>query len=176
MAMNYTRLALLASLSFLGACAVVPNGPSVMALPGTGKTFDQFRADDGSCRQFAFQQVGGVTANQAATGSRLAIIDRRVPCADSAGGAGAIARRHDRARSFVPRLRQRAEIPLAETMMSAALHDLEENLAGAAFDERLKKQQGHAVVADFAVHQNAVATQPVDVEPVARQTRIDLFV
>jgi hypothetical protein len=42
-----------------------------MALPGTGKTFDQFRADDSSCRQFAFQQVGGVSTNQAATASGL---------------------------------------------------------------------------------------------------------
>lgn len=25
----------------LGACAVIPSGPSVMALPGTNKTFDQ---------------------------------------------------------------------------------------------------------------------------------------
>ena len=31
----------------LGACAAVPpSGPSVMALPGKGKNFDQFRADD----------------------------------------------------------------------------------------------------------------------------------
>src|SRR5258708_17652521 len=73
--MKYSRLALLvsmgASLGILGACAVVPAGPSVMALPGTGKTFDQFRVDDASCRQFAFGQVGGVTANEAATNSAV---------------------------------------------------------------------------------------------------------
>jgi uncharacterized protein YcfJ len=69
--MIYSRFALIASLSFLGACSVMPAGPSVMALPGTGKTFDQFRADDNSCRQFAFQQVGGVSTNQAATASAL---------------------------------------------------------------------------------------------------------
>src|SRR5258705_12081343 len=94
MAMNYTRLALLASLSFLGACAVVPNGPSVMALPGTGKTFDQFRADDGACRQFAFNQVGGVSANQAATASAVgsAAVGTALGAAAGAafnGGAGA---------------------------------------------------------------------------------------
>src|SRR5260370_14531899 len=74
-AMKYSRLALLVSmgvsLGILGGCAVVPEGPSVMALPGTGKSFDQFRADDGSCRQFAFGQVGGVTTNQAATNSAV---------------------------------------------------------------------------------------------------------
>jgi hypothetical protein len=59
-------LPLVAALS-LGACAIVPTGPSAMALPGTGKHFDQFRADDAACRQFAYEQVGGVTANKAAT-------------------------------------------------------------------------------------------------------------
>jgi hypothetical protein len=60
-----------ASLAVIGGCAVVPTGPSVMALPGSGKTFDQFRADDGFCRQYAFNQVGGVTTNQAATNSAV---------------------------------------------------------------------------------------------------------
>jgi hypothetical protein len=57
----------LAALASLGACTVMPTGPSVMALPGTGKSFDQFRADDYNCRQYALGQVGGVSANQAAT-------------------------------------------------------------------------------------------------------------
>ena len=30
----------------LGACADMPNGPSVMALPGTSKSSDQFRDDE----------------------------------------------------------------------------------------------------------------------------------
>lgn len=53
----------------LSACASVPNGPSNMALPGTGKNFDQFRMDDASCRQYAQSQIGGTTANQAANNS-----------------------------------------------------------------------------------------------------------
>jgi hypothetical protein len=69
--MKYSRLALLVSLTCASACSVLPTAPSVMALPGTGKTFDQFRADDASCRQFAFNQVGGVSANQAATASAV---------------------------------------------------------------------------------------------------------
>jgi OmpA family protein len=48
-----------------GACATV-TGPSVMVLPGTGKSFDQFQFDDASCRQFAAQQTG-ISANQAST-------------------------------------------------------------------------------------------------------------
>ena len=52
-----------------GACASVPSGPGVMVLPGTGKNFDQFRADDFECRQFASSQVGGNTPDQAAEAS-----------------------------------------------------------------------------------------------------------
>jgi hypothetical protein len=40
-----------------------------MVLPGTGKSFEQFRADDGVCRQYALEQIGGVTPNQAASDS-----------------------------------------------------------------------------------------------------------
>ena len=37
----------------LEGCASTPTGPSVMVLPGTNKTMDQFQADDGRCRQIA---------------------------------------------------------------------------------------------------------------------------
>ena len=50
-------------------CASMPNGPSVMVLPGTGMSFDQFRNDDAICQQYAFSQVGGTTANQAGMNS-----------------------------------------------------------------------------------------------------------
>lgn len=53
----------------LSSCATVPNGPSVVALPGTGKDFDQFRMDDGYCREYSLEQIGGATANRAANDS-----------------------------------------------------------------------------------------------------------
>lgn len=53
----------------LAACATVPDGPSVMALPGTGKGLEQFRTDDAYCRQFALQQSGGRSADQNAVDS-----------------------------------------------------------------------------------------------------------
>src|SRR3989442_2789006 len=62
-------LALVFTLS-LGACATVPLGPSVMVLPGTGKSFDQFQADDAVCRQWASVQTG--TTPQQAAGSSTA--------------------------------------------------------------------------------------------------------
>ncbi len=37
-----------------------------MSLPGEGKSFEEFRADDATCRHFAYEQVGGVTGQQAA--------------------------------------------------------------------------------------------------------------
>ena len=42
----------------LGGCATMPSGPSVMVLPGTGKSFEAFQADDAVCRQWAAQQTG----------------------------------------------------------------------------------------------------------------------
>jgi outer membrane lipoprotein SlyB len=53
----------------VSACTTFPTGPSVMALPGGGKSFDQFRADDMDCRQFATVQAGGATSEQAAIDS-----------------------------------------------------------------------------------------------------------
>lgn len=61
------KAAALSALTLLAGCVSFPTGPSVMALPGTGKTFDQFRLDDAQCRQYALGQVGGTTAGQAAT-------------------------------------------------------------------------------------------------------------
>ncbi len=63
----------------VGGCATLPTGPSVMALPGSGRPFEQFQADDVSCRQWAAQQIGmspQETANQntavgAVTGTAL---------------------------------------------------------------------------------------------------------
>jgi hypothetical protein len=55
----------------LSACATMPTGPSVMVLPGEGKSFDEFRADDAVCRQFAYEQVGGATGQQAAQDSAV---------------------------------------------------------------------------------------------------------
>lgn len=52
-------------LLLLSACASVPAGPSVMALPGSNKVFDQFMVDDQGCRQFASQQIGLSGANNA---------------------------------------------------------------------------------------------------------------
>lgn len=56
---------LMAAALVVAACTTIPSGPSVMVLPGSTKSFDQFLGDDHDCRQFAFGQVGGVSSQQA---------------------------------------------------------------------------------------------------------------
>jgi hypothetical protein len=68
-----TPIALAAVLG-LGACAVAPpTGPSFAAMPGQGKNFEQFQADDFRCRQIAQGSIGNTSpaeaANQSAIGS-----------------------------------------------------------------------------------------------------------
>ena len=66
--MMWTRWVLLVgSAVVLVGCANLPTGPSVMALPAAGKPFEQFQAEEASCRQWAAQQSGAVSeaaANQ----------------------------------------------------------------------------------------------------------------
>ncbi len=50
----------------LTGCATIPTGPSVMVLPGRGKTFEEFQADNGVCRQWASTEIG-TTPGQAST-------------------------------------------------------------------------------------------------------------
>ena len=64
----------LAGALLLGACVTVPTAPSVVALPGRNKTFDQFQADTFVCQEFARQSVGGAAerANNNAANSAIA--------------------------------------------------------------------------------------------------------
>jgi hypothetical protein len=77
----------LVGLALLAGCAALPSGPSVMSLPGSRKNFDEFRVDDAACRQFAFEQVGGASAQQAANQSAVgsAVVGTAV-----GAGAGAL--------------------------------------------------------------------------------------
>jgi hypothetical protein len=57
----------------LGACAVAPpTGPSVVAMPPQGKSFEQFQVEDFGCRQAATAMIGGPAAqSQAAAQSAV---------------------------------------------------------------------------------------------------------
>jgi hypothetical protein len=47
----------------LAGCTTIPTGPSMLVLPGTGRSFEDFRADEALCRHYALEQVSGVTAS-----------------------------------------------------------------------------------------------------------------
>lgn len=66
-----TKRFLAVSAVVLAGCATIPDGPGVMVLPGSTKSFDQFRADDADCRQYSSAQVGGKSANSAASDSAV---------------------------------------------------------------------------------------------------------
>jgi hypothetical protein len=65
------KIAGLGAALLLAGCVSLPTGPSVMALPGTGRTFDQFRADDLDCRVYANHQTG-ISPNDSAVNSGVA--------------------------------------------------------------------------------------------------------
>ncbi len=79
----------------LAGCSPLPVGPSVLVLPGSGRSFETFQSDDAICRQFALGQVQGVTPNRAAmtTGAVSAVTGAAVGAAAGAaigGGEGAL--------------------------------------------------------------------------------------
>jgi hypothetical protein len=55
--MDMKRSIVAGALLAAAGCAQVPTGPTVMVLPGRGKTAEQFQADDNVCRQLASQEV-----------------------------------------------------------------------------------------------------------------------
>ena len=55
----FTRcIILLLGLAVTGGCVSLPMDPRGMVLPAPGKSFDQFRAEDAVCRQWAEQRIG----------------------------------------------------------------------------------------------------------------------
>ena len=63
----------------VAGCTTIPTGPSRMALPGSGKDFDQFRADDASCRQYALDASGATpTQTQENSAVKSAVVGTAV--------------------------------------------------------------------------------------------------
>lgn len=83
----------LLSLLLLGGCASVPSGPSMLALPGTGRTFNEFRASDSQCRQYASQLVSGrandTTVRNAIVGTAVGAIAGAAIGGHQGAGVGA---------------------------------------------------------------------------------------
>src|SRR6266436_2813618 len=80
-----------AAVLLLSACATIPTGPTVMVLPGNGKSFEQFQGDDVICRQWALQQTGTTTGSastdSAVSGAALGAAAGS-PATGAAAGAG----------------------------------------------------------------------------------------
>ncbi len=70
MADRSNLLALVAALPFL-ACVTLPNGPDIVVMPGTAKSFELFRQDDTTCREFGSQSIAGATSDEAASRSAV---------------------------------------------------------------------------------------------------------
>ena len=65
-----TSIALFVAALALSACAVAPpSGPSVMALPAEGRSFEQFQQDDSVCQQYASARIDNGSPQQAANES-----------------------------------------------------------------------------------------------------------
>jgi hypothetical protein len=80
--------AAIAVAALVAGCESVPTGPSLMVLPGQGKSFEQFQADDAACRLWA----AGRSPQQAPSGSAVggAAVGTAIGAAAGAGiGAAA---------------------------------------------------------------------------------------
>ena len=63
--------------ALLSACSSAPTyGPSMLVLPGTGKTFDHFRLDEQDCRAHAQSQISKSAAEQDSAGTPQQRYDR----------------------------------------------------------------------------------------------------
>ena len=70
-----TKISMAAALLLLGGCVSMPVGPSVLVLPGTGKSFDDFQLDNQTCMSWAAQSTGvqpqQAGENRMATGAAI---------------------------------------------------------------------------------------------------------
>lgn len=74
----------------LAGCVRIPPGPNVMALPGSGKTFEAFQYDDGECRRWAHYQTDPDARRAADAGIASAAVGTVVGAATGAAiGAAA---------------------------------------------------------------------------------------
>jgi hypothetical protein len=66
-----TSVAVAGALGLAGCAVAPPPGPSFTAMPGNGKTYEAFQADNARCMQIAQQTAGPMSPGQAATQSAV---------------------------------------------------------------------------------------------------------
>ena len=87
----------LAATTLVAGCVVMPTAPMVAAMPGSQRTFEEFRSDDQACRGNAFGAVSGqgqaaannATANAAASTAVGAAAGALIGAASGNAGTGA---------------------------------------------------------------------------------------
>ena len=80
--------AALGSSLVLSGCATAPQGPSVLVLQGSGKSFEEFARDDVFCRDYALRQIGGKTPGK--TGQDAGVASAAVGTAIGAAAGAAL--------------------------------------------------------------------------------------
>src|SRR5262245_2974000 len=73
--------AALAAIVLTTGCAVAPTGPSMPAMPGSRKAWDQFQVDDAQCRQVALNRSGPPSEAAATAGVGSAIVGTAIGAA-----------------------------------------------------------------------------------------------
>lgn len=68
-------------------CAYQPTGPSQMALPGSGSSFERFQVDDMACQTYAQQASGGLSTQE---GAQKGAVDSAVAGTLLGAAAGAL--------------------------------------------------------------------------------------
>ena len=89
-------LPLVAAALLTAACASTPTAPSVLVLPGSGKSVEQFQGDDTRCRPLASQQVASTPGGDVPAQLRFDMAymqcmyaaGHQIPVAGGAPGAG----------------------------------------------------------------------------------------
>jgi hypothetical protein len=90
---KYLTISVLLPSVILAGCAQTPLGPTVMVMPGPGKSFDAFQTDQVSCKAYAADQVKGQAdqANQQAVGAAVLTTVLGAGLGAAAGGFGGVA-------------------------------------------------------------------------------------
>ncbi len=84
--------ALFAALALAGCAAPPPFGPTVVAMPSKGRSFEAFQADDAACKRFASAQIGDPSEADAGTRNAIgaAVIGAALGGAEGAAIGGAV--------------------------------------------------------------------------------------
>jgi len=114
------RLVLLPLLA-LGACSVAPpSGPTVVAMPGQGKSWPQFQQDDSDCRDYAqskLQNAGQVAADTKTNTAATAVAGTLIGAAAGAGLLGGSAVAGNNAQATADSLQGRYDVAYAQCMV-----------------------------------------------------------